>query len=238
MLLLSSAAALPLLRPFSGAFHVGGSFFVFPSSRAFRGGKGVLRQVIGSVAAGFGSVAATPLRCLLPLLVARLLSSRWKGPAGAEKRKWCCHYYPSPFGCLRPVGTVGQDGRGRYCLFATFSSSPSPSPVPPFREPPLGRKRGVATGLAEAFPLLPFATSPSSPSRRTSPGGVKGRCVVAGLLCGRTPSVVGSCTLSVAGFLVWAERRLFCRVCRVGAGSLYCCCRRLLSGRKNGFCRR
>lgn len=127
-----------------------------------------------------------------PLLVARLLSSCWKGPAGAEKRKWRCHYYPLPFGCLRPVGKVRQNGRGvtafsrrsplRRLLLRCLRFAGLP-----------GRKRGFATGLAEALPLLPFAASPSSPSRLREPAGLGKETVAAGLLCGRRPlSVVGS----------------------------------------------
>ena len=292
-----------------------------------------------------------------PLLVARLLSSCWKGPAGAEKRKWRCHYYPLPFGCLRPVGKVRQNGRGVTAFSRRFPLRRLLLRCLRFAGLP-GRKRGFATGLAEALPLLPFAASPSSPSRLREPaglgketvaaGGVRKRfrcapspplllrppgfanlpgsekrplrrvcCAVAGpcllsvaalsvlgrgalpeqfaailtrhpaglkkgtvaaggvrkrchcspsppplLLrppgkppraekgrCGgvamrlrapvccrqRALSVLGRGTLSVAGSLVWAERRLFSCVCRVGAESLRCCCRRLLSGRKMAF---
>lgn len=303
-------------RPFSGAFLVGGSFFVFPSSRASRDGKEALRRVIGSVAAGFGSVAATPLRCLLPSWlpgcfrpVGKVLPERKKG-SGAATITLC-----------RSVAFVPLERsarrKGRYCLFATFSSSPSPSPVPPFREPPWGGKGALLSffGLccfAASFPSSSFRTSRASRDGKgalrricsalanpclfsvaarcrnglgnldptTLPGSEKG--VAAGLaealrrdsgalqllpfvVCSPLGCPVtfvplerfgrdgrGSCggfavrldsvcsrlrvrTQSVAGSLVWTERRLLDCVCRVSAGSVRLCCRRLLSGRKMAF---
>lgn len=186
------------LRPFSGAFHVGCPSLFFPPSRAFRGGKrGGCGRISGSVAAAslrrlpsFFSllanlpgrkrdvaagladalpllpfVACSPLGCpvafvplerscrsekkevALPLLpfAVRLPSSRWKGR---------------------------QDGRGRYCLFATFSSSPSPSPAAPFASLP-GRKgplRRAGFGSVSTAPLrrLPsfFALPANLPGRK------------------------------------------------------------------------
>ena len=184
------------LRPFSGAFHVGCPSLFFPPSRAFRGGKrggaaGLAEalQLLPSafpssvrlfaslpgrkrdVAAGLADalpllpfVACSPLGCpvafvplerscrsekkevALPLLpfAVRLPSSRWKGR---------------------------QDGRGRYCLFATFSSSPSPSPAAPFASLP-GRKgplRRAGFGSVSTAPLrrLSFFALPANlPGRK------------------------------------------------------------------------
>lgn len=176
-------------RPFSGAFLVGGSFFVFPSSRASRDGKEALRRVIGSVAAGFGSVAATPLRCLLPSWlpgcfrpVGKVLPERKKG-SGAATITLC-----------RSVAFVPLERsarrKGRYCLFATFSSSPSPSPVPPFREPPWGGKGA----LLSFFGLCCFAASFPSSSFRTSRASRDGK----GALRRICSALANPCLFSVA----------------------------------------
>lgn len=200
--------ALSLLRPFSGAFHVG----CFPPSRASRGGKGVLWQVIGSVAAAslrfsfFGAAFSQVSRggkgmlqqgyrkrcsCFpslpAPLLVARLPSSRWKGPAGAKKRKLRCHYYPSPFGCLRPVGKVGKTEGGVTAFSRRFPLRRLLLRRHRLRASQDGKDRCGERG-SEVFPLLPFAASPpSSPFRRTFPGGKgvlrRGSCAVAGPVC-------------------------------------------------------
>lgn len=200
-----------------------------------------------------------------PLLVARLPSSRWKGPAGAKKRSCATtttlrrsvSFVPLERsarrkGALLPFrdvflfavsfsgGTVCEPPRAERTVAASgvrkcFHCSPSPPPLllrpsgepsraekgccdgvavrlralsvvgsVPCRSRPRravgavcsnldpspcrARKRGRCGGRgSEAFPLLPFAASPSSPSRRTSLGGKgalrQGSYAVAGPVC-------------------------------------------------------
>lgn len=203
--------ALPLLRPFSGAFHVG----CFPPSRASRGGKGVLWRVIGSVAAASlrfsffgapfrkspgaekgccsrvsGCVAAASLRCLLP------------------------SWLP---GCLRPVGKVLPERKKGSCA-ATTTLRRSVAFVPlersarrkgallPFRdvflfavsfsggtvcEPPRAERTVAASGVRKCFHCSPspppLLLRPSGEPSRAEKGGCDGVAVRL-----RALSVVGS----------------------------------------------
>lgn len=175
------------LRPFSGAFHVGCPSLFFPPSRAFRGGKrggaAGLAEALQLLPSAFpssvppfrkspgaekgccsrvsGCVAAASLRCLLP------------------------SWLP---GCLRPVGKVGKTEGGVTAFSRRFPLRRLLLRRHRLRASQGGKDRCGERG-SEVFPLLPFAASPSSPSRRTSPGGKgvlrRGSCAVAGPVCCR-----------------------------------------------------
>lgn len=210
------------LRPFSGAFHVGCPSLFFPPSRAFRGGKGGGGRISGSVAAAslrrlpsFFSllanlpgrkrdvaagladalpllpfVACSPLGC--PVAFVPLERSCRSG----KKRKLRCHYYPSPFGCLRPVGKVGKTEGGVTAFSRRFPLRRLLLRRHRLRASQGGKNRCGERG-SEVFPLLPFAASPpSSPFRRTFPGGKgvlrRGSCAVAGPVCCRQRALLFS----------------------------------------------
>lgn len=111
-------------------------------------------------------------------------------PSGEPSRaeKGCCDGVAVRLRALSVVGSVPCRSRPRRAVGAVCSNL-DPSPC-------RARKRGRCGGRgSEAFPLLPFAASPSSPSRRTSPGGKgvlrRGSCAV-GL---RLFSVAAPCLL-------------------------------------------
>lgn len=137
------------LRPFSGAFHVGGPS-LFSRLRELPGTE--KRRCGGLSEALQRGSGALPL---LPFVACSLLGC----PVAFVPLERSCRSGKKevalpllPFAVRLPLSRWNgrQDGRGRYCLFATFSSSPSPSPVPPFREPPEAEK-----GLCSGFVVQP-----------------------------------------------------------------------------------